>query len=322
MRIEYSTDMAIQYLDFVTERHRIWRLRQQGTPPPWTNHPYLAIRKFTNVFRVLDWDSQWVVRNLMDPHEDDHDTLARLFLFRHTGKIEAWDHFRDVVGRYPLLSDMTDGTLLKIWQEYRGRSDGVELLPNGRTKGITGKPVFTIAYQIYPGSVDDKGSDKLETIINRTTSLFQSSNVFGFFSARGAEERYNILRAHPGVADFMAMQILTDWGYTPHCGYDQEHEFVVCGPGAVRGAKHLSPLANPRDVVDWAQELVKSDPHCPWIPLPGDRKRYPSIMDIQNTLCEFSKLVRYDTATGAIRQTKYRPAHLGVQPKLVLPAHW
>ncbi len=57
--------MIETYLSFCRERHKIWLKRQAGDPGPWTDDPILATRKFTNVFRILDPGTQFVVQELL-----------------------------------------------------------------------------------------------------------------------------------------------------------------------------------------------------------------------------------------------------------------
>jgi hypothetical protein len=72
----------------------------------------------------------------------------------------------------------------------------------------------------------------------------------------------------------------------------------------------------------WAVDAVRSSEGCPTIPLdhPGDPVRVPSWMDVQNTLCEFSKWVRF--SEKPLPGKPYRPAHPGPQPAPLLPQHW
>ena len=133
---------------------------------------------------------------------------------------------------------------------------------------------------------------------------------------------YEALRGPYGMGDFMSMQILTDWGYY-WPGHD-ENEFVVAGPGSRRGVAELfRGSAGPKaeDVIRWVRGQWLEDVTCPLVPLPGGLHRPPSLMDIQNTFCEFSKYMRYikqERVTGA----PYRPAHPGPQPSPILPHHW
>ncbi len=309
-----STDLVLTYLDFVEERHCIWEKRRADLPQPWTEDPILATRKFTNVYRVLDYGSQFLLRMLLELENDSREILARAFLYRHTGRPELWEFFEVMHGRYPLIEDLL--LVLETWKEYRGDAHVRTRKEDPKNaKRVTQtdfkRAVFTNAYLVFPQS-GIPGTDKLESILDLTSRLFTGSGdiVPDFLKAiHDQEKRFHVLRRNPGVADFMSMQILTDYGYTTHF---REDDFVVPGPGAVKGAKILFPEQEPRKTVSWARrEIAQLD-----VKLEG---RPPSLMDAQNTLCEWSKYHRFmqnPTATEI-----YRPAHT-VTPVPLLPPLW
>lgn len=288
------------FLDFVVERHRIWEQRQAGAPQPWTDDPVLAGHKFTNVFRILDPGTQFLLTDLFEPGLDSRDTLMRAFLYRHTGRVEIWELLNVMVGEYPTWEYLDD--LREVWKAYRD---------------TTGKPVFTNAYLVFPQS-QVPGTDKLDSIIELTKRLFRPDStddiMQDWVDAQTQQERFKILRRNKGVGDFMAMQILTDWGY--QCGEDRENEFLVPGPGSIKGAKALDPNAKTMDVVRRVVEAVRGVADSPRLGY-----RSPSLMDIgSNLLCEWSKYVRYRDkgSTGKV----YSPAHPGPQPDPVLPSYY
>lgn len=291
------------YLDFVCERHYIWEQRQAGLPQPWTEDPILRGQKFTNVFRVLDPGSQFVFK-LQD--EDPLGTLMRLFLYRHTGRVEAWDFV--VRALWPSMGDVESiGNALMRYRE-------------------SGEKIFTSAYLVYPQSAE-RGTDKLASIIDLTQRLIDNGSFTDFLMADSQVERFACLRRNKGVADFMSMQILTDWGYTKHADGDREDEFVIPGPGAVRGAALLDPTQPAQAVLRSCWQALRLEASCPELPVLVEPdgavvlNRLPSLMDVQNTLCEYSKYARY-RAKGATTVRDYRPAHPGVQDAPILPAHW
>lgn len=291
-------DRALDYLWFVQERHRIWQQRQWGLPGPWTDDPILASRKFTNVFRVLDPGSQYVF-SLCSADDDPLDVLLRLFLYRHTGRVEVWEYLESL-GLLPDRTNLPD--VEAAIKEYRGTLQKV--------------PVFTGAYLVFPQS-QTPGTDKVESIINLTHRLFVEGSVgVDFLMSDRQATRFDVLCSNKGVSDFMSMQVLTDWGYTPHCGEDREDEFVVPGPGAKRGIAALDHRAAPADVIRWAHRQISG---LARIELTSGSTRPPSLMDTQNTLCEFSKYVRYQDKT---HPKPYLPAHPGEQPVPVFPRHW
>jgi hypothetical protein len=296
--MKFNSEKFALYLAFVEARHQVWEERQVGAPAPWTSDPIVASRKFTNVFRILDPGSQFIF-DLQA--ENPYDTLMRLFLYRHTGRVGAWQHLAMEFGEYPHLADLDD--VLEVWKEYRA----------------AGHPVFTGAYLVYPQS-SSPGTDKLESIIRLTQRLFDGENVAqDFVQARSQEDRFKVLRRNKGVADFMSMQILTDWGYTTYAGKDLENEFVVPGPGCRKGISHLTDTPDQVAFLRFAQAEVLMGDNVPTLHLPSG-ERYPSIMDIQNTMCEFSKYIRFWEKGTAGKP--YVPAHPGKQPEPVLPAHW
>lgn len=307
------------FLRFVVERHRIWEKRQAGLPGPWTDDPVLASRKFTNVFRVLDPGTQFVLTDLWDQDVLVADQLMRLFLYRHTGRIETWEWIQLSLGRYPLVEDLEDvrGAL----KEYRGpakiRTRTADPKSPSRTTQVDYvRSVFTNAYLVFPQS-DVKGTDKLDSIVDLTKRLFTPDSpdyvVTDFMSAKTQAARFQVLRRNKGVGDFMAMQVLTDWGYLQD--EDREDEFLVPGPGSIKGAKALDPAARTLDVVHRVVREVRALPDCPRLGY-----RVPSLMDIgSNLLCEWSKYVRFRDAPAA---KIYTPAHPGPQPTPVLPSYY
>lgn len=287
------------FLAFVVERHRIWEQRQAGSPQPWTADPVLATRKFTNVFRVLDPGTQFVLNELLDPELSPRDQLMRLFLYRHTGRVDSWEWVNLALGHYPTWDTLEDTRA--AFKQWRGPK----------------QPVFTNAYLVFPQS-SIPGTDKLDSIINLTQRLFTPDSpddvMYDWSLARTQEERFKVLQRNLGVGNFMAMQVLTDWGY--QLDEDREDEFLVPGPGSVKGAKALDPSVHPLDLVRRVVRQVRELADCPRLGY-----RVPSLMDIgSNLLCEWSKYVRFRAQPS--QPKPYVPAHPGPQPAPNLPTYY
>lgn len=284
----YNTTMVDLYREFVLERHKVYLARQRGEEQPWTTDPVISKVKFTNMFRVLDPGSQFVLTDLWT--EDDRDFLARCFLYRYTNLPATWRYLKEKNGRYPLADDMDGDLVSDIW-EYRD----------------AGNTVFSGAYIIMPapGVV---GGDKVKDAV-ALTNLFVQEHLADFFYAPCQADRFLVLRRAHGVGRFMAMQILTDWTY----GQPVDHSdgFIIAGPGAIRGARALNPSRTPEEVIrDMCLMLGKEES----LELNGTPL---SLMDVQNTLCEFSKYVRELERPRKVNP--YRPSHPGQQPAPVLP---
>lgn len=278
------------YKHFVRERHAIYLARQDGRPQPWTEDPVLASRKFTNVFRVLDPGSQFVFK--LDT-EKPYDLITRLVLYRMTNLPSTWRAIHAELGRYPILEDILEMdrlvSILKAYRDYGNR-------------------VFSGAYIIIPEP--GTANDKIEGAV-RAAKWFAENAAEGFFAAETQEQRFQVLRSTPGMGKFLSMQVLTDWGYLQDV--DREGEFIIAGPGARRGAAHLSETPAEK-VIHTLTKMWDADGSV----LLHDFT--PSLMDVQNTLCEFSKYHRFVMGGKTYRDTPYRPAHPGRQPAPILPS--
>lgn len=312
-----NVDRALDYHEFVSERHKVWLARQAGAPAPWTDNPILAAKKFTNVFRILDPGTQIVMRDgFMDGELAD--VAMRCFLYRHTGRVEVWDHtVAELLGQ-PTIDDLED--VYEILMEYRGESKAMTC--GNSTRGGPSRQgrkferaVFTGAYLVFPQS-QVPGTDKVRAIVDLTKRLFTPGSpdyVVDDFVGASPAAAFAALVRNKGVGNFTSMQVLTDWGYGPG---QLDDTFVIAGPGAVKGAAELGLKPNP--AIEWCRANLPDDV---FLTLPDGRRHYPSAMDVQNTLCEFFKFVRY-LKGDPFPRAAYKPAHPGAQTPPVLPTHW
>lgn len=296
-----NPDAAMTYLDFVVERHNIWWKRQQGQEGPWTDDTVLRDRKFTNVFRVLDYGSQFLCRELLydDSRLSPGDVLMRAFLYRYTNRPEPWLAFKEEFGRMPIREDL-ERNLPDLWADYRAG----------------GYPIFGNAYKMFSG-YENKGTDRLTWVTRLVERFFGFGDddiTDAFWDARSPADKLAVLKTIPRCADFMGMQVLTDVGYWDP-SWD-ENAFVVPGPGARVGAKAIGMQADA--AIAWAHHALSFREDAPIIPV-HDGWRLPSYMDVQNTFCEFGKYIRY---TGKPHPTRggYKGMHPTEPP--FIPPHW
>ncbi len=293
-----NEDRVHQYLDFVEERHRVWERRQAGEEPPWTEDPLLATSKFTNVYRVLDHGSQYLLRQLLLTSGSAADALLRSFLYRYTNRPEPWEYFHDLMGRYPVRADLP-AILPGVWHAAKDR----------------GVPLFGIAYRVFPDRKYE--GTQLDWLLQMTLEKLDPLRLDLIVGADSMLAQLLLLQTIPRCGPFMAMQIVTDYGYSPW-GQGDENETVVPGLGSVAGARFLAPKMEAGKVIEHFWDHFQTSTRVR-LELPDGRLRPPSLMDVQNTLCEYSKYARY---SGGQAGRPYHPAHPGPQPKPTLPAHW
>ena len=276
-----------KYLGFVRARHEVWQRRLLKIDPPWTSDKIVATRKFTNVFRILDRGSQYLYQIIRD--EDYHTALFRSFLYRYTNRPEPWVAFEEAWGYLPTHQDAADGTLLSTWMEFRKQ----------------GMPIFGNAYKMFSG-LENKGTDRLTWSVNLARDWITPEFAHKSENAQLQQTRAVMLQQIPRCAGFMSMQILTDMSY--YAGYD-ENEFVIAGPGAIAGSKAIDIRVHPDAMIRGLTELWETE---------GDVNLYgrpPSLMDVQNTLCEYSKYVKWTPGPA-----NYKP--VGPQQAPILPLHY
>ena len=307
--MELDSELTPVYLDFVLERHRIWERRFAGEPGPWTTDPILQAYRFTNVYRVLDYGSQFLLQEILRDALDPRTALARIMLWRMSGWPALWIYTHRMLGRYPTPEDMA-GPLADIWSEYRDN----------------GGQIFSPAYMIVggPGKV---GVDKTRWVVDLIGGVFDGRHYDGDIIEDLAREdmagRTEVLGRIYRIGRFMQMQILTDWGYTSFGRDQDENAFILPGPGAVKGGRFLASGENTVAIISECRSRLLAEPDCPTL-----FGRPPSLMDVQNTLCEFKKYM-FVRAAGEIRfgraraySTTPRYGHRPLRAPAMLPTHW
>ena len=84
---------------WMRERHSIHERRLAGQTP-WTEDPILKDYKFTNLFRVHDRNTQFILNEVIpDGPSDLTETSFRIILFRTFNRIGTWRRLRDNFGQ-------------------------------------------------------------------------------------------------------------------------------------------------------------------------------------------------------------------------------
>ena len=300
LRLAPESTVFDEYVAFVRERHHVWERRSLGLPAPWSASPILREARFTNNFRVLDTGSQYVLRMVQDAYTPE-DVVLRAFLYRLTNLPEPWEAYRDLHDRWPIVEDIAAGRIERFLRAFPG-------------------PLFSSAYMISPG-IANKGMTRPEWLAMTVDEAFVPGgawqlNPVVFSPAAVVGARVDYLAQVPRVAGFLAMQIATDIGYSDLLGSDED-EFVVVGPGSKRGLQALGLPTTPAAIRALHAEIrstVVLDVHGTPRPL--------SLMDVQNTLCEFGKY--HAMLNGRNPRRRFTPdtAPAWAPSELAYPNHW
>jgi hypothetical protein len=264
---------------FAKARHRVWEGKG-------TKSRILTTRKFTNVFRVLDRGSQYLL-DLMNLLDDPLDRLALSYFYRQVNRPDTMDEIIAANDGYvPEAAEIFD----PAWYE-RVVAPVAAARPG---KFLSG------AYMILI-----KPSDPRPTV-EKMQAVFPAARPWleHVASEPDLPVRVMLLQETPGLGPFMAMQIATDFGYTKG-EPDQENTFILPGPGSRMGVGFLLGKKYATDAE--ARKVIQEFPVELLPALPHSNGRPASWMDIQNVFCEFSKYARMVDRKDKGAATPYRP---------------
>ncbi len=292
------------YWKFAAERHRVFLSRLRGDEPPWTEDEIIAQFKFCNTFRAIDRVSQYMIRNVCYSEQKDsaEDRLFQIVAFRTFSKIETWEFLRDYLGRYPTLDDLSSGRF-------------EEGLSNLRDSGSS---LYTGAFILCANDAYGHGVKHLNHV-----ALFQDMFLIGqlgakILEAKSLEEIFLMLRSYPLYGDFMAYQTAIDINYSNLVDFS-ENDFVVPGPGALRGiAKVFEDTGgmNASDIIRWMVDHQEEEFSRLGIKFDGLFGRPLHLIDAQGLFCETDKYSRIAFPDIKVQRKRMKSK---LKPKSCLP---
>lgn len=279
-------DMLKHYYNYVTERYEIFKKREKGFPPPWTNDPILKEYKFTNVRREHDRTTKWLIDNISKSEKlSDGDMFWRTMIFRLYNKIETAELIE--------LGDYNSNFWNNI-EDYANRLDKQETDVYTRaykTVSIKYRHKYKYPNHDYRSSmllfISDKAKDNNYSIPDGI--MDNANKLFKYFIS------------YSGIGYFLGYQLFVDMTYLPEsvCPIS-ENEFVVAGPGCKAGIDRLfidRDCMSYEESLFWIRDNFNSmmrninpnyDQKLMLDNLP-EYDRHMNVMSIENTFCEFSK---------------------------------
>lgn len=293
------------YWRFAAERQRIFFLRVQQQPAPWTEDPVLRLHKFTNAYRASDRVSQYLIRRVIyrdDLPTDLSEVIFRTLLFKIFNRIETWELFERTLG--PITySDFSfrayDKVLTKAMKQGESIYSAAYIMPSGGTLGH-----------------DRKHRNHL-TLIERMMSAELPSRLA---DARSMQQAFELVRAYPSIGDFLAYQYVTDFNYSEVTNFT-EMEFVVPGPGAIDGIRKCfadTGGLNNSEIIRFMADRQDIEFARLGLNFSNLWGRPLQLIDCQNLFCEVDKYarVRHPEIGGISGRTrikqKFRPNEVPV----------
>jgi hypothetical protein len=279
---------------FAHKRLGIYLSRARGAGTPWTEDRILSTYRFTNVYRVADRVSQYLVREVQYGNRRSQapdELFFRTLLFKFFNRIETWE----------LLEEALDSI---SWQSADFNRIGA-VLDEAFQKN---KRLYSAAYIMPSPSFGHvrKHANHL-ALLDR---MMKDGLPARLVQLKSLREVYLALLPYPGLGRFLAFQYTIDLNYSSMLTFEED-DFVVAGPGALDGiAKCFEDIGNaePEEVI---MEMVdRQDDEFRRLDLPFEglfgRRLQP--IDIQNLFCEISKYTRvsHPEVVGASGRTRIK----------------
>lgn len=213
MALEVSEENRIRFWYWVTERHRIYLMRQTGVPAPWSHDPIFQNYRFPNVYRNLDKGTAWALNWYPQGYGDLPTLIFNVCVYRLLNRIEVVEE----VGYTP---------------DYFQRAfvDKLDAITR------SGAPVYTGVYTI-PGR---KGYPKHLSTAMMLQSFWEDRRVLHEASLKGAEALYKKFLTYFNIGPFLAYQFVLDLIETPVlANAPDRYTWVILGHGAQRGLRRI-----------------------------------------------------------------------------------
>lgn len=284
---------------FAAERQRIYYSRVAGAVPyGLTSDRVLSEFKFTNCFRASDRVSQFLIGEVIygSGPWGWEDTFARVLLFKLFNRVETWKFVVSQLGEP--VSDMVFEPdlreVLDVWS--------------------VGNPLYSAAYMMPP---PQRFSGRKHHRHLRLLQQMISEDTAGKVAEAGSMgEAFEVLAGFESVGDFLAYQYVTDLNYSEHLTFS-ETEFVVPGPGALRGLRKCFPNRtgfSSEYLIRWVMERQHEEMGVRGLVWDGLWGRDAQLIDVQNLFCEVDKYSRVAAphlakfASGKRIKQKFRPS--------------
>lgn len=301
------------YWRFAAERQAIFMRRVAGEPAPWTQDPILQEHKFCCTFRAADRVSQYIIRQLYaDPAASKADLVFRAVTLRTFSKPATWERLTALLGHQPSIQDLQDGSFAEAL-------DAVDAEGNG---------LYTAAFILPSGSGPYKDERKHRSHAKLFHDMFVPKAAGDrIVEAGGLETVFATLQSFDMMGDFIAYQAAIDINYSTAIDFS-ENDFVVAGPGAVRGlAKVFSSLNgwSPKRTVLWMVDEQQAQFERLGLEFAGLWGRPLHGIDAQGLFCETDKYSRVafpELASNRVRiKAKFAPDPMPI-PQLFFPPKW
>ncbi len=273
-----TTSVYDTYWRFACRRQQVFTRRVAGDEPPWTADPIIAQHRFTNAYRATDRVSQYLIRHVIyDGPAEAREVFFRTLLFKFFNRIDTWELLLERLGERPTWEDFDVDRYAQIFDRAMGK----------------GRRLYSAAYIMPTPPFGERR--KHANHLRLLQYMMQGDAWKRTLDSRSLKQVYETLLGYPSLGPFLAFQFTIDLNYSELIDFP-ESDFVVAGPGAIRGIQKcftdtsgLTAADVIRVMADRADhEFASRDLEFPKL---GGRRPL-QLIDCQNLFCETDKYAR------------------------------
>lgn len=277
------------YMYFIEERMNIFWLKQSGAKQPYTEDQILRNHKFTNVYRVLDRASQYLLKNVIynGKHYSKEDMVFRILIYKHFNLPSTWDY---LMTQFPDIDcSVPEKEMVKALE--RAVEAGMTIYSNAymiTASFMRSEPIMS-RYGLTAGM--PKYRSYMRLIYK---ALFEEGVMNQICESKTMQEGFDAMFKIVGVADFLAYQFVQDINYTEYFDFD-DNSFCAAGPGTRRGIERTFDIEGKVDyaeIVKWVQQNFKQLALFYGISFISLPNHLPTVADLSNCFCETDKYMR------------------------------
>ena len=268
------------------ERMCIWKRRFiDKKERPWTENEILRDYKFTNVYRELDRNSQWQIKNIiLDNSLSLKNLIWKMIVFRFFNNPETFTFSpknkviqSDLFGaptKSGLKQAQSHDELISATKWKNGIPDYDEYNEDEFSMFIagirsTGLNPYTTAYLINSQATPGQPRDYCYTrVVIPTLHAKIPEIIKTVISAKSPEDIISYLTKMPAVADFIAHEFYQDFTYISRytdrkfMKFDQ-NDYTNVGPGASIGIRLIYPsidnLRDQKQAIYWLRDAAEKE---------------------------------------------------------------
>lgn len=290
-----KTDICDEYWRFAYLRQLTF-LRNHAQSVPFNPDAIIESYKFTNCYRACDRVSQFLISNISNSESCPENIFFRTVLFKLFNKIGTWLSLSKELGMISF--------------------EGFE--PNLYSEKImsiinSGDKVYSAAYIMPSGKKEFGSPRKHENNFLLLEMMLKDELHKKIWDYKNLKSVYEAFLSYPTIGPFLAYQYAIDIAYS---GYSEakESDYVVAGPGALRGIKKcFSSIGGytAADVIKYMVDNQEAEFERLGLDFKYLKNRKLQLIDCQNLFCEFDKYCRVKYPNIVVGNTrikqKYKP---------------